>query len=583
MTRTGTFLLGAVVGAALGIAAPLAIRGPDGGSTDAAPSESGSQGRAPASLMGRGGGAPTPVPAGSDDGDGGDVAVRFEQRVEGRRDAWLLLAQVYAACGSLEDLRRACDRALEAGADPTAVLTILESRPTVKRDLVRRHPEVAWDPGVVAGILGAVGEARESAASALEALRRDRAVRAALRDGTPVDPAFRGLHADQMTGLLAQLAASDPVAAAREAAALVDVEPGLAVTAARGLRDALPDVARSLLRKCLASYPLDLRALEMLGRMDAAWTVAHVEAIVAKDPSSRDAWLRLADARGWAGDARGAFDACAKATELDPHSDQLYELLAMDPVAALPVLLRVTEGSLDPYAWDVRAQALLQNGRGGEAVDAFLRAQEIDAMGRSYREEYAILDPSRVAKAMAPHVERAWATENLDFLLTYARTLRAAGDATGASEVLARAAERGMIYGDAWSDFARSSPEKALPVLEAKRAASPKDADVARALGDAYAGLGRRADAVAAYLRALEVGGPQYYAGMVALARVDPAGGIDRLKQEIARSESGDAWAALGDAYRELGRGGEARAAYEKALAEQPDNLLWLARLATTR
>ena len=61
---------------------------------------------------------------------------------------------------------------------------------------------------------------------------------------------------------------------------------------------------------------------------------------------------------------------------------------------------------------------------------------------------------------------------------------------------------------------------------------------------------------------------------------MDPGAGLAILKTDTEKAPNDDnTWGALGDAYRDLGRAAEARAAYEQANAADPSDWRWYTRL----
>ena len=79
--------------------------------------------------------------------------------------------------------------------------------------------------------------------------------------------------------------------------------------------------------------------------------------------------------------------------------------------------------------------------------------------------------------------------------------------------------------------LARTAPEQAIPLLEARRAETGDEGDLLGALADAYAGAGRRDEALALYQQALDAGGgDEWYPRM---GRIDGERALAGLEQRV--------------------------------------------------
>ena len=128
--------------------------------------------------------------------------------------------------------------------------------------------------------------------------------------------------------------------------------------------------------------------------------------------------------------------------------------------------------------------------------------------------------------------------------------------------------------------MAKADPARALPVIEARRKESPDDEDADGYLGDVYAGLGKREDAILYYEKAIARDAENRY-WMVALAKVAPERGLALLRASVDASPQDDeAWGQLGAGYAEVGRTEDAKAAFDKAISLDPRDSDWVRRRA---
>ncbi|HVG92988.1 MAG TPA: hypothetical protein VND21_00970, partial [Planctomycetota bacterium] len=178
MHHATTYALGLATGAVVAAIALHATRGGPGGE----PVDGAAEGSPPVAATG--GARLTGRPPGVATAPGGEGhAERFETWYEeatarlpdprrARSILWLGLVRAYAAAGRHTDLRRACDRALDAGVPPAELLETLRtagSSPSLE-GLMTRHPEATWDlrsrlvasdPRDPAPVLEALGALRE--------------------------------------------------------------------------------------------------------------------------------------------------------------------------------------------------------------------------------------------------------------------------------------------------------------------------------------------------------------------------------------------------------------------------------------
>jgi tetratricopeptide (TPR) repeat protein len=153
--------------------------------------------------------------------------------------------------------------------------------------------------------------------------------------------------------------------------------------------------------------------------------------------------------------------------------------------------------------------------------------------------------------------------ENPTYMLAYADALLALGRGKEAYDAYrlvvghgdSAAGQRGM---------ARADPVRALAEFGVDRG----DDVYPLARGDALRAAGRRAEAIAAYQQLVEGFAEE---ALAPLAEMAPEPWLARLRAAVeANAEDPDAWLLLADALRALGRGREAREAYERAFRCDP-------------
>lgn len=119
-----------------------------------------------------------------------------------------------------------------------------------------------------------------------------------------------------------------------------------------------------------------IRSLARIGESDEA--IAVLRDVLARDPGSRDAWLRLGDLLAIRNDAAAAAEAYQNALNTDPRSVEVYSRLVAlhfrvgDEKQAVAVLRRAVDASPDNLVIGVVfAQALERAGRFEEAIDVY--------------------------------------------------------------------------------------------------------------------------------------------------------------------------------------------------------------------
>lgn len=271
-----------------------------------------------------------------------------------------------------------------------------------------------------------------------------------------------------------------------------------------------------------------------------------------QDPNQ---WTLLASAFESAGDIARQREALLAALKLSPgNAGLLADLGRIDPDLAMAELTRLLAAAPPPgdaYLRRAMAGILLRNGRPAEAravIDGLL------SQDPAHRETLWLLFGLHPARAI-DHVERLMGTSSesgelrqmlVYFLIENEGILRA-------EEALHRLEGEGRSVGsEEWGTIAESW-------LDAE--------DAARA--------------VSAFLRALdhEHGDPDDW--VEELAELAPATLLLALERRVASDEArnDEYWGALADSYWAAGRQADARAAWERAMALDPDDEEWPERL----
>jgi tetratricopeptide (TPR) repeat protein len=306
--------------------------------------------------------------------------------------------------------------------------------------------------------------------------------------------------------------------------------------------------------------------------------VEAARSAVRTDPKNAGALARVAGLLLRSGDREGAFAAYARAVDAAEDSDQRREwmraLLQIDAERALPAIARAARGG-DDETLGVLGRAYLATGRKSEAFDTFLDAHRMDRNDAEWLHHLAALDPGRAGDLFVAEIEASGGSAGDELIGAYARTLLDLGQREKAYGMFLAALEKDEEDWEWMRGLAQADPGQALPLLEARSRREPDDPDTAGALGDAYAALGRTVDAVRQFETAIKASeDPGRW--LAALVGVDEGRGMAMLRAALDESPGDDElWGSLGDAYRGLGRHGEAREAYEKALELDPSDWEW--------
>ena len=339
-----------------------------------------------------------------------------------------------------------------------------------------------------------------------------------------------------------------------------------------------PELAIAFFQAALAKEPLDRSALERLGTIAPALAISFARRLTQERGSSPSAWLSLGALEQKAGNAQAAFDSYRQAASRELTRDALYGLLKADPARAYAAAMELVSKETDDEALGVIAVLALAGDRATESMDALLRAHERDPSDYKWSAALVDLDPRRAAEVLAASVESYRGRRRDEVVGAYADALLETGNARAAYDQFRSAFELDPDDGSWQAGLARSDPVKALPILEERRRAVGDSGDLLGALADAYAGSGRREEALALYEQAAQRDGGLKWVGRMAL--VDAAGARARIDAAISREPKSDAaWGALGDFHRALGNATAARDAYARARDLDPSNLTWEARL----
>jgi len=360
----------------------------------------------------------------------------------------------------------------------------------------------------------------------------------------------------------------------------------LVFCAARLVNAKQPGLGRPFLLKALEIDAADEEAVELMSRIDPALAIDLALKAVMAAPEDGDAWSRLAELRREAGDLAGAFkayrQAASVATDEDDRRDMMRGMILTDPMAALPLVRGLAE-SPDDETLGILGLAYLAAGQSEAAFGVYQRAHDFDPSDSEWLHRMVAIDPGRAALVFAERIENSPGTSNDELVGTYALSLERQGKLGEAYDSYLRA---WRLDDDDWEwmrGLARTSPERAAELLLGKYQQNPEDGDVVGALADAYAGLGRTAEAVRLYEQAIEIGEDRHR-WMAGLAAVEPARGLPMLRAAVDDDpEDDEMWGALGDAYYHLGRMEDAKQAYDRALELDPSDWEWSVQRARIR
>jgi tetratricopeptide (TPR) repeat protein len=340
------------------------------------------------------------------------------------------------------------------------------------------------------------------------------------------------------------------------------------------------DMAIRFLRTAISLSPDNDRAYELFLEIDPARMEDLAAAAAQEHPTSAKAWHRLAQAKLDAGDKAGAFEAFKRSAELG-HSnvdDIFREMIRCDASLALPAIRAIAKQN-DEESQGLLGHAFVANGLVDEAYDTYIRAHSLDPDDVTWLRCLVEIDPTRAASVLRQTIASYDGSGKDEIVGARGNALRRLGHDAAAFEEYSAALE---IDDDDWEwmqGIAASDPRRAATVLEKKLEGNPDSRNIKGALADAYAGMGRGAEAAELYRQILENDSAETR-WKISYAQVDPAAGIAILKKDVDAEPDDDyKWGALGDALRRLGRTAEAREAYSKAREIDPADWRWHTRL----
>lgn len=528
---------------------------------------------APATLtVGR---APTPPPAGTGPTqedleiieeigpEGFEEIVLFEKGMDpasGEHRGWHALLTLYAMAGRLDDFQRVAPRALEAGLDRDALLGLLQLLPLEKQvaalDLIMQaFPEGAWNVGTIADIYTNAG-ASERAVGVLVPM---------LESAADVDLASRLVRADpdraaRILGAMTGAEGWTPEMVGQIGAAFVGAER--------------PDLALTFLQDALAREPINHTVLMSLRQVDPALAIAHARDLTEQHAGRADVWSWLGQLEAESGNSAAAFAAYEAAASIQLTTEALYGMMQADPDRAFTTAVELSANVTDDEVLGAVAKVAIKGGRTAETLATLLRAHERDPSDHEWMSALVALDPERAAEILGETATGYGGDSRDEVVGAHGNALLVVGRASEAYERYREAFE--LDPGDwEWQrGLARAGPEQAIPLLEARREEAGDEADLLGALADAYAGAGRRGEALALYQQAVDGGGgDEWYARM---AHVDEERALRSLQQRVQQApEAGEAWGALGDLHRERGDKEAARDAYDRARTLSGTSLIW--------
>jgi tetratricopeptide (TPR) repeat protein len=475
------------------------------------------------------------------------------------------LATAYALTDRLPGFLEHTALAIGAGARARDIQKIVyhfpdEHRAIAHEALATEHPKLDWSRTNLAQHYASAGNSGKAFSIVVEEL---------------------GKNPDNPKSLIRSLIAMDAALAAthlRDLARAHEWDADRVYLVAHSLNRAKQAaLAQTFLVDALMLSPLHGKALALLTTLDPEKALGFAAEATRQAPTDQGAWGRLAKLRLKTGDNAGAYEAfhlAAKHASPNKRAAWLRGMLNIDPKAALASIRVLT----DPASEDslhVLGQALVWNGLRGEAFDAFAGALAINRTNVGALHQLVISDPARAVDHLSQTLEDYTGTSSRDEIIgARAIAYLELGEGDRAFTEFLEASNLDQNDYEWLRGMAAADPVRAAQHLEERLEDSPESGNVLGALGDAYAGLGRKDDAGRMYDKAIGTGSSLRW--RAALVRADPKRGLAMLNEALAKRPNNDeAWGALGDAYRDLGRIDDARDAYTRALKLDPADWEW--------
>lgn len=296
-----------------------------------------------------------------------------------------------------------------------------------------------------------------------------------------------------------------------------------------------------------------------------------------------DQWL----VAGWrlqkGGQAALAGRAFREAALREPDSHWAFEgLEAVDLAGALELLDRKPEWFARLSVGDAavrRARVLVRWERKPEAIAVLRAALTAKDLGEDFWEYFLELEPE-LAQAELERYLRTSSNEVLPGL--YADLLDGQDDGGLACDFLSsQVIEQGTSWSLVWR-LVELDPRRALEALEARVARAPQDLQGWSRLGDVYLDFGRFEDALDAWQRAFELDFAE--SERTEELWIHRRGPFFAAYEAALRScTDGYPWGCYGDYLWRSGRNADAVEAWAAALALDPDDADWSARLERVR
>ena len=348
-----------------------------------------------------------------------------------------------------------------------------------------------------------------------------------------------------------------------------------------GLREAdATSQAAALLRILIAAHPFDDEVLGVIMEVDAPAGEAHALRRLAERPDDVQAWRTLASLRTERGDAAGALEAYRRLAEIQPDSDALRHVIVADPALGLQLALRMAERSSDDDVLGALGAAYLGIGQLEKAFETYQRASAAAPEDFSWLRSLVGLDPARAAEVLASRVEDPAISDEV--VGAYGNALLESGRPADAFAQYERALRADPGDYEWQIGMARADPTRAVPALTAMLAERGDEATFGTALGIALIGSGRRDEGLRRMEDAARTGPDAVTVGE--LCKVDPVRGRAVLDGLLRSSPEAAEWhGVLGGLLVSEGKRAEAIAAYERALALNPTDDEWQRRIALLR